>query len=43
VAKVKVDHVEKDRSVATVMAGWQLGDIMEGDVLIPAHPEFADL
>jgi hypothetical protein len=43
VAKVKVDQVEKDRSVARVMAGWQLGEIMEGDLLIPAYPEFGSL
>jgi hypothetical protein len=38
VAKVKVRTVQKDRSVANVLPGWQLGEVMEGDVVIPAHP-----
>jgi hypothetical protein len=39
VAKVRVRSVQKARSIANVMPGWQLGDIMEGDQVIPAHPE----
>ncbi|HWW03439.1 MAG TPA: hypothetical protein VNZ64_27295 [Candidatus Acidoferrum sp.] len=39
VAKVKVRSVQKDRSIANVMPGWQLGEVMEGDQVIPAHPE----
>jgi hypothetical protein len=38
VAKVKVQTVQKDRSIANVMPGWQLGEVMEGDQVIPAHP-----
>jgi len=38
VAKVRVSSVEKDRSVANVVPGWQLGELMEGDLVIPAHP-----
>jgi hypothetical protein len=38
VAKVKVRSVQKDRSIANVMPGWQLGEVMEGDQVIPAHP-----
>ncbi len=38
VAKVKVRSVQKDRAIANVMPGWQLGDVMEGDLVIPAHP-----
>ena len=38
VAKVRVSNVEKDRSVANVVPGWQLGELMEGDLVIPAHP-----
>jgi len=38
VAKVRVSSVEKDRSVANVVPGWQLGELMEGDQVIPAHP-----
>jgi myosin heavy subunit len=38
VAKVRVSTVQKDRSVANVIPGWQLGEVMEGDVVIPAHP-----
>jgi hypothetical protein len=38
VAKVKVRKVDKNSSVANVMPGWQLGEVMEGDQVIPAHP-----
>jgi hypothetical protein len=39
VAKVIVSSVQKDRCVANVMTGWQLGEIFEGDLVIPAHPK----
>jgi DNA repair exonuclease SbcCD ATPase subunit len=38
VAKVIVRSVQKDRSVANIVPGWQLGDIIEGDEVTPAHP-----
>jgi len=38
VAKVKVSSVEKNRCVANILPGWQLGEVMEGDVVIPAYP-----
>ncbi len=38
VAKVVVRNVQKDRSVANVMPGWEIGEVMEGDQVIPAHP-----
>ncbi len=39
VAKVKVTDVQKDRSIANVIPGpWKLGEPMEGDEVIPAHP-----
>lgn len=38
VAKVIVRSVMKDRSIANVMPGWQLGQVYEGDVVTPAHP-----
>ncbi len=38
VAKVIVRSVQKDRSIANVVPGWQLGDIIEGDEVTPAHP-----
>lgn len=38
VAKVKVTTVQKDRSIANVVPGWKLGEILEGDQVIPAHP-----
>ena len=38
VAKVVVRSVEKDRSIANIMPGWKLGDVIEGDEVIPAHP-----
>ncbi len=38
VAKVRVTSVQKDRSIANVMPGWKLGELLEGDQVIPAHP-----
>jgi len=38
VAKIIVSNVQKDRSIANLVPGWQLGEIIEGDVVIPAHP-----
>ena len=39
VAKVIVRSIQKDRCVANVMPGWKLGEVMEGDQVIPAHPQ----
>jgi hypothetical protein len=38
VAKVVVSTVQKDRCIANVLPGWELGEVMEGDLVIPAHP-----
>jgi myosin heavy subunit len=38
VGKIIVRSVEKDRSIANIMPGWQLGQVFEGDVVTPAHP-----
>jgi hypothetical protein len=38
VAKIVVRSVQKHRSIANVMPGWELGQVMEGDLVIPAHP-----
>lgn len=38
VAKVKITTVQKDRCIANVMPGWKLGDVLEGDQVIPAYP-----
>ena len=40
VAKVIVREVQKGRSIANVMPGWKMAgvEIMEGDLVIPAHP-----
>lgn len=38
VAKVVVARVEKNRCIATVMPGWGLVEITEGDRAIPAYP-----
>lgn len=38
VAKVIVRSVQKDRCIANMVPGWKLGDVYEGDVVIPAHP-----
>jgi len=35
VAKVRVRSVDQDRSIANVMPGWKLSDVMEGDVVVP--------
>lgn len=39
VAKVVVGTVEKDRCIANIMPGYKLGDLMEGDQVVPAHPQ----
>jgi len=38
VAKVIVRTVEKDRCIANIVPGWKLGEVIEGDVVTPAHP-----
>jgi hypothetical protein len=38
VAKVRISSIEKDRSVANIVPGWE-GQVMEGDLVIPAHPK----
>jgi len=38
VAKVRVTSVQKDRCIANVVPGWKLGEVIEGDQVIPAHP-----
>jgi len=38
VAKVVVRSVEKNRSIANVIPGWKLGEVIEGDEVTPAHP-----
>ena len=37
VAKVRISSVQKDRCIANVEPGWKLGEVMEGDMVIPAH------
>jgi hypothetical protein len=38
VAKVVVRSVQKDRCIANLVPGWKLGDMIEGDLVTPAHP-----
>lgn len=38
VAKVRITSVQKDRCIANVLPGWKLGDVLEGDQVIPAYP-----
>lgn len=38
VAKVVVRSVQKDRCIANVVPGWKLGEMIEGDLVTPAHP-----
>ena len=39
VAKVIITEVQKGRCIANVMPGWQIGEVYEGDTVIPAYPE----
>jgi len=39
VAKIIISDVQKDRSIANVMPGSKIGEVLEGDQVIPAHPE----
>jgi hypothetical protein len=36
VAKIRIQSVQKDRSIANLIAGWKLSDVAEGDLVIPA-------
>jgi hypothetical protein len=38
VAKVIVRSIQKGHSIANVVPGWRLGDVVEGDEVTPAHP-----
>jgi hypothetical protein len=38
VAKVVVRSVQKDQCIANIVPGWKLGEVIEGDVVTPAHP-----
>ncbi len=35
VAKVQIQSVQPDRCIANVLPNWKLGDVMEGDLVIP--------
>jgi hypothetical protein len=35
VAKVRVTSVQDNRSIANIMPGWKIKDVMEGDVVVP--------
>jgi hypothetical protein len=35
VAKIRVTNVQDNRSIANIMPGWKLKDVMEGDVVLP--------
>lgn len=39
VAKVRIQSIQKDRCIANIMPGWKLGELMEGDQVIPAYPK----
>ena len=38
VGKVVVRSVQKDRSIANLVPGWKMGEMIEGDEVSPAHP-----
>ena len=39
VAKVIISEVQKGRCIANLVPGWKIGEVTEGDQVIPAHPE----
>jgi myosin heavy subunit len=39
VAKIIVRSVDKTHSIANVVTGWKLGELLEGDLVVPANPE----
>ncbi len=43
VAKLRVTSVEKSQSIANVMEGWRVGDVIEGDTVIPVYPAVSSL
>ena len=38
VAKVIIRTLDKNRSIANLIPGWKLGEVIEGDEVSPAHP-----
>jgi hypothetical protein len=36
VGKIKISSVENEQSIGNLVSGWQLGEIVEGDFVIPA-------
>jgi myosin heavy subunit len=38
VAKIVVRSVDKNRSIANIVPDWKLGEIIEGDLVVPANP-----
>lgn len=38
VAKLVLRNVQEHRSIANIVPGWKLGEVIEGDVVTPAHP-----
>jgi hypothetical protein len=38
VAKVVLRNVQDHRSIANILPGWKLGEVLEGDIVTPAHP-----
>jgi chromosome segregation ATPase len=39
VGKVKIRRVERERSFADLLPEWRFGELIEGDVAVPANPE----
>ena len=38
VGKLRIRDVQKGRSIANVMPGWKITEVLEGDLVIPAQP-----
>jgi hypothetical protein len=38
VGKLRIRDVQRGRSIANVMPGWKITEVLEGDLVIPAHP-----
>jgi len=39
VGKIKITRVERDRAIGNILPGSGLGEVIEGDQVIPAYPE----
>ena len=38
IARARVTRVQEDRCIADLLPGWELAEVLEGDIVIPAFP-----